>query len=350
MPRPGATGVMTVPSPGEHHSQYTEFNQSPHKHLNNHSVYTPSTGGGGVSEYQGFAAESNRYSHTNGSLSQGSGTQVFSTTRMSSTENANSQILDSEFSRKSIPRHVPGSYGDDTLSIGTYGNGSLFGPVVNGENAGPMSSSQPPSLVNSNNHPGTSSTAPGASGFLTTPSITQGQSVKYPSPHTVPSQTPSISSSPPIQPSTLRQRHTLQVPVTTKNRTSTGSITDTAVSSGRFSPTTTTAPRRASMSLGRRGTRSMDNYIDEIPQDEDAAKAAEAIIAKRESKRRRKEEEEDDKVIVGTKVDINHANWVTAYNMLTGIRFVVCDITFNLYTSGTHQIRNSGIENKCKDV
>lgn len=94
----------------------------------------------------------------------------------------------------------------------------------------------------------------------------------------------------------------------------------------------------------------MDNYIDEIPQDEDAAKAAEAIIAKRESKRRRKEEEEDDKVIVGTKVDINHANWVTAYNMLTGIRFVVCDITFNLYTSGTHQIRNSGIENKCKDV
>lgn len=346
---------MTVPSPGEHYSQYTEFNQLPHKHLNNHSAYTSSTRGAGASDYQGFAAESNRYSLANGSLSQGSGAQVFSTTRMSSIENANGQVLDDESARKGIPRHVPGSSGDDTSSIGAYGNGSLFGPVVNGENAGPMSSSQPPSLVNSNSQPGTSSTTPGTSGFLTTPSTTQGQSIKYSSPHTVvSSQTPptSFSSSPPIQPSTLRQRHTLQVPVvTTKNRTSTGSITDTAVSSGRFSPTTTAAPRRASMSLGRRGTRSMDNYVDEIPQDEDAAKAAEAIIAKRESKRRRKvEEEEDDKVLVGTKVDMNHANWITAYNMLTGIRFVVCDTTFNLYRNATHQTRNSGFENQRKDV
>ncbi|RPB21448.1 SAICAR synthase-like protein [Terfezia boudieri ATCC MYA-4762] len=198
-----------------------------------------------------------------------------------------------------------------------------------------MSSSQPPSLVNSNSQPGTSSTTPGTSGFLTAPSITQGQSVKYSSPHTVvSSQTPpaTFSSSPPIQPSTLRQRHTLQVPaVSTKNRTSTGSITDSAISSGRFSPTATTAPRRASMSLGRRGTRLMDNYVDEIPQDEDAAKAAEAIIAKRESKRRRKVEEEDDKVLVGTKVDINHANWITAYNMLTGIRFVVSRINAKMF-------------------
>jgi 1-phosphatidylinositol-4-phosphate 5-kinase len=30
--------------------------------------------------------------------------------------------------------------------------------------------------------------------------------------------------------------------------------------------------------------------------------------------------------VVGTKVDHNHANWVTAYNMLTGIRFVVSRI------------------------
>ena len=74
----------------------------------------------------------------------------------------------------------------------------------------------------------------------------------------------------------------------------------------------------------------MDNYVEEIPQDEDAAKAAEAIMAKRESKRRRKEEEEDDKVLVGTKVDMNHANWITAYNMLTGIRFVVCNALLSL--------------------
>ncbi|KAI5290425.1 Phosphatidylinositol-4-phosphate 5-kinase [Ascosphaera aggregata] len=40
-------------------------------------------------------------------------------------------------------------------------------------------------------------------------------------------------------------------------------------------------------------------------------------------RRRRREEEDDDKVVVGTKVDQNHQNFVTAYNMLTGIRFTV---------------------------
>lgn len=84
----------------------------------------------------------------------------------------------------------------------------------------------------------------------------------------------------------------------------------------------------------------MDNYVDEIPQDEDAAKAAEAIIAKRESKRRRNQEEEDDKVLVGTKVDMHHANWITAYNMLTGIRFVVCNTIPVLYSIFTHVIVN----------
>ncbi|PWW80543.1 SAICAR synthase-like protein [Tuber magnatum] len=138
--------------------------------------------------------------------------------------------------------------------------------------------------------------------------------------------------------SNLRHRHTLQVPKAYSGRNSApGGVPDT-VASGRFSPTTatatatatatttTSAPRRASISLGRRATRSAnsDMHIDEIPQDEDAARWAEAIKAKRASKRRRQEEEgEDDKVVVGTKVDHNHVNWVTAYNMLTGIRFVV---------------------------
>lgn len=62
---------------------------------------------------------------------------------------------------------------------------------------------------------------------------------------------------------------------------------------------------------------------DEIALDEDAARWAEAIRQKRASKRRRKEEEDDDRVLVGTKVDESHANWVTAYNMLTGIRVSV---------------------------
>jgi 1-phosphatidylinositol-4-phosphate 5-kinase len=57
--------------------------------------------------------------------------------------------------------------------------------------------------------------------------------------------------------------------------------------------------------------------------DEDAQRWAEAYRQKRASKRKRKEEEDDDRVLVGTKVDESHANWVTAYNMLTGIRVSV---------------------------
>lgn len=65
--------------------------------------------------------------------------------------------------------------------------------------------------------------------------------------------------------------------------------------------------------------------MEDLPPDEDAAKWSEAIKAKRAEKRRR-EEEADDRVLVGTKVDQTHANWVMAYNMLTGIRFVVSRI------------------------
>lgn len=78
------------------------------------------------------------------------------------------------------------------------------------------------------------------------------------------------------------------------------------------------------MSLVRRTTRSMqsDMHLEE-PTDEDAARWAEHIRQKRASKRKRKDDEDDDRVVVGTKVDQNHVNWVTAYNMLTGIRFTV---------------------------
>lgn len=66
--------------------------------------------------------------------------------------------------------------------------------------------------------------------------------------------------------------------------------------------------------------------MEEIPPDEDAQRWTEAIRAKRASKRRRDEDMEDERVLVGTRVDASHANWVTAYNMLTGIRFVVSRI------------------------
>jgi 1-phosphatidylinositol-4-phosphate 5-kinase len=130
-------------------------------------------------------------------------------------------------------------------------------------------------------------------------------------------------------PHRLQQRHTLEVPRPSGSRSrdiqaSLNSTDDVVTATGRFSPNTPTR-RRGSMSLVRRTTRSVnsDMHLEDVPQDEDAARWAEHIRQKRASKRKRKEDEDDDRVVVGTKVDQNHVNWVTAYNMLTGIRFVV---------------------------
>lgn len=137
---------------------------------------------------------------------------------------------------------------------------------------------------------------------------------------------PASSLNPPF-PGQLKHRHTLQVPKGGSSRSSReGQHDDAGFASGRFSPTTAvTAVRRGSLSLGRRNTRSIHSEMphDEVPPDEDAMRWAEAVRQKRASKRKRKEDEDDDRVVVGTKVDQNHVNWVTAYNMLTGIRFTV---------------------------
>jgi 1-phosphatidylinositol-4-phosphate 5-kinase len=80
-----------------------------------------------------------------------------------------------------------------------------------------------------------------------------------------------------------------------------------------------------SSSSHRRRTRSIDSNqfpTDEVPLDEDAARWAEVIRQRRLSKRKKVEEE--DTVMVGTRVSEGHTNWVTAYNMLTGIRVAVC--------------------------
>ncbi|KAL3434019.1 hypothetical protein BDV09DRAFT_100666 [Aspergillus tetrazonus] len=127
--------------------------------------------------------------------------------------------------------------------------------------------------------------------------------------------------------SSIRQRHTLQVPRTTSGRRSSrDQPDDVAYSSGRLSPTAGT--RRSSLGLARRTTRTNQSEIlfDEANPDEDAARWAEAIKQRRASRRRRRDEEDDERVVVGTKVDRNHVNWVTSYNMLTGIRFTVSRI------------------------
>lgn len=135
----------------------------------------------------------------------------------------------------------------------------------------------------------------------------------------------------------LVQRHTLHVPrgsgmLTRDSRDFSFSGGDEVLtSSGRFSPTrdshdaSVPRHRRPSFGLVRRTTRSMasDAHLDEVPPDEDAARWTEVIKQKRASRRKRKEEEDDDRVIVGKKVEEGHVNWVTAYNMLTGIRFTV---------------------------
>ena len=129
-------------------------------------------------------------------------------------------------------------------------------------------------------------------------------------------------------PPKLLHRHTLEVPRVSTSRTSRDfsypyTISDAASESDRLTPTLRTP--RASNTIMRAPTRSIhsDMNLDDIPADSDLARWTETVRQKRASRRKRKDQEEDDRVVVGTKVDINHVNWVTAYNMLTGIRFTV---------------------------
>lgn len=138
--------------------------------------------------------------------------------------------------------------------------------------------------------------------------------------------TPAASSTTSLHPGAVRlqHRHTLQVPrvSTASSSRDTTHITSDALGDGERSPTNFET-RRASTNLMRRRTRSVSDQVNEIAPDEDMSRWTETVKQKRASRRHKKEEEDDDRVVVGTKVDMNHVNWVTAYNMLTGIRFTV---------------------------
>ncbi|KAI0400726.1 hypothetical protein F4802DRAFT_472587 [Xylaria palmicola] len=148
---------------------------------------------------------------------------------------------------------------------------------------------------------------------------------RFSSPASLPPPTSSTSALHTTTTSGVKQRHTLEVPRPQGPRGSRDG-NDMAYASGRFSPSPTTGPsiRRGSLSLGRRNTRSLhsDLHRDEVVPDEDALRWAEAYRQKR-AKKKKRDEEDEDRVLVGTKVDENHANWTTAYNMLTGIRVSV---------------------------
>lgn len=165
-----------------------------------------------------------------------------------------------------------------------------------------------------------------ADGLLKPPATTKPRRHRASSPPAFdPPQSISLVTS---RPDRLTHRHTLEVPSAGPRNSKDGgdpsSQLDGAVlSTGRFSPNTPTR-RRASLQLVRRNTRSVhsDMHLEEIPQDDDAARIAEHIRNKRASKRQR-HDTDDDRVVVGTKVDQNHVNFATAYNMLTGIRCCV---------------------------
>lgn len=155
-----------------------------------------------------------------------------------------------------------------------------------------------------------------------------------------PTTSPSLSAKSPAlpphtRPDRLTHRHTLEVPkirtAAPRDSTEQSRSSDAPVSvSGKFSPNTPTK-RRGSLHLSRRPTRSIhsDMHLDVVPQDDDAARWTEHIKSRRASKRTRADTD-DDRVVVGTKVDENHVNWVTAYNMLTGIRFCVSRVNAKL--------------------
>lgn len=91
----------------------------------------------------------------------------------------------------------------------------------------------------------------------------------------------------------------------------------------------------------RRNSRPYGAEVGDSSVDEEILRYAEEIRKKRESKRRWKEAEDEDKVIIGNKVDANHPNYITAYNMLTGLRVAV------LFSSVTELI--IGFTSQCEN-
>jgi hypothetical protein len=70
-------------------------------------------------------------------------------------------------------------------------------------------------------------------------------------------------------------------------------------------------------------TLSKPSGLGERPAEDDASWWTEEIHKRREIRRRWREAEDENTVVIGSKVDTNHPNYVTAYNMLTGLRVAV---------------------------
>ncbi|EFR02620.1 hypothetical protein MGYG_05618 [Nannizzia gypsea CBS 118893] len=125
------------------------------------------------------------------------------------------------------------------------------------------------------------------------------------------SEIPTSPSSP--QSGRLSHRHTLQVPRHSSSRASRDTVS-------LLLPPSCVVARSPSLVLASVQTSQKLTWMRPY-MTKGAARWTEAFKQRRASKRKRREEEDEDRVIVGTKVDQHHVNWVTAYNMLTGIRF-----------------------------
>lgn len=84
------------------------------------------------------------------------------------------------------------------------------------------------------------------------------------------------------------------------------------------------SPRRPRASTGVSKPRSSAERLSE----EDANWWTEEIHKRREIRRRWREVEDENTVVIGNKIDTNHPNYVTAYNMLTGLRVAVIFVAF----------------------
>jgi 1-phosphatidylinositol-4-phosphate 5-kinase len=133
----------------------------------------------------------------------------------------------------------------------------------------------------------------------------------YPNPHTL-----SISSSSPPRPhraqSTTALHHPVRLPPTVPEDNAISPVQD--VVAGLVG-----SPRRPRASTGATKPRGSAERLTE----DDASWWTEEIHKRRELRRRWKEVEDENTVIIGNKVDTNHPNYVTAYNMLTGLRVAV---------------------------
>jgi hypothetical protein len=126
----------------------------------------------------------------------------------------------------------------------------------------------------------------------------------------------SSSSSPPrphrTQSTTAIHHHPLRLPPTVPEDEAVPATQDGGI-------TAEGSPRRPRASTGVSKPRSSSERLAE----EDANWWTEEIHKRREIRRRWKEVEDENIVVIGNKIDTNHPNYVTAYNMLTGLRVAV---------------------------